>query len=432
MNNKKKIHPIVRFNYLPRNVGLILLFIIMITIFHGSRNYLMWGIFAWFAFIWPHLAYAHARNSRDSKKAEFRNMYLELFSTGFIMNFIDFMLFPTLAMFLEVTMNTMATGGPAFLRKGLLLIAAGIGISGLIMGFSFNPDSPLVTSLLCISVVLIYSYLLAYLNYVNAKKLIRSKKSLEQTKNKLWSEMELAYKIQTVLLPKKPNIPGYEIAAYMEPASEVGGDYYDIINQEETDWIIIGDVSGHGVPAGLIMMMVQTAIHAVVNQNKNLNPSQLLDAINKTITDNIQQLDEDKYMTITVLTAHSEGTFIFSGLHQDIFVYRARSESIEVIETNGIWIGLSHVFKDASQNYSFTLEPGDCLLLYTDGITEATPIDWQGKDRFANMFGAEKLQKTFLSCGEKSPDEIKEKIIVALDEYLCLDDVTLVVIKRVT
>ncbi|MCP4610030.1 MAG: response regulator, partial [Planctomycetes bacterium] len=84
-----------------------------------------------------------------------------------------------------------------------------------------------------------------------------------KARDALWGEMELAKKIQTVLLPEEPKISGYKIAAHMEPADEVGGDYYDVINFEGKDWLVIGDVSGHGVPSGLVMMMVQTAIHTV-------------------------------------------------------------------------------------------------------------------------------------------------------------------------
>ncbi|MCP4135249.1 MAG: AAA family ATPase, partial [bacterium] len=84
---------------------------------------------------------------------------------------------------------------------------------------------------------------------------------------KLEKEMEIAANIQTGLLPQNPFIKDYEISAYMNPADDVGGDYYDIINAEGRDWIVIGDVSGHGVPAGLIMMMVQTSIHTVLTQH---------------------------------------------------------------------------------------------------------------------------------------------------------------------
>ena len=73
----------------------------------------------------------------------------------------------------------------------------------------------------------------------------------------------------------------------MFPADEVGGDYYDVINYGGHDWIIIGDVSGHGVPAGLIMMMVQTSIHIVLKNNPEINPADLVKTINSIITKNI-------------------------------------------------------------------------------------------------------------------------------------------------
>jgi len=152
--------------------------------------------------------------------------------------------------------------------------------------------------------------------------------------------MELAKKIQTVLLPNNPSIDGYEIAAYMEPAEEVGGDYYDIINVDGKDWIVIGDVSGHGVPAGLVMMMVQTSIHLALEQNPGMPPSNLLANINHTIFSNINKLSEDKYMTIVVIAALDKGRFYYSGLHRDIMIYRASTKKIDLIETKGIWIGV--------------------------------------------------------------------------------------------
>ena len=117
---------------------------------------------------------------------------------------------------------------------------------------------------------------------------------LIETRDALWGEMELAKKIQMKLLPENPSMADYEIAAYMRPADEVGGDYYDIINVADIDWVVIGDVSGHGVPAGLVMMMVQTAIHITLDQNADIAPENLLTIINKTIAKNIRRLGENK------------------------------------------------------------------------------------------------------------------------------------------
>jgi serine phosphatase RsbU (regulator of sigma subunit) len=255
---------------------------------------------------------------------------------------------------------------------------------------------------------------------------------LEQARDAIWGEMQLAKKIQTVLLPRNPRIPGYEIAAFMAPADDVGGDYYDIINVSGSDWIVIGDVSGHGVPAGIIMMMVQTAIHTAIAQNPSLKPAQLLTIINRAITDNIKQLDEDKYMTITVFAAYHDGVFYFSGLHQDIMIYRAASSDIELIETNGMWLGVMDDIADYMTDDSLVLGIDDIMLVYTDGITEARAKgdSTQGMGRPPEMFGVERLGDIFKSLGRLSVEDIKNGILDALREYHCNDDVTMVVLNR--
>ena len=114
-------------------------------------------------------------------------------------------------------------------------------------------------------------------------KLVRQefdlREELKIARDALWSEMELAKRIQTALLPDKDNIKGFKVAATMFPAIEVGGDYYDIIETSDTDkWVTIGDVSGHGVDSGLIMMMAQTSIVSTINCNKNSKPSEILNS----------------------------------------------------------------------------------------------------------------------------------------------------------
>jgi len=246
---------------------------------------------------------------------------------------------------------------------------------------------------------------------------------LIKTRDALWGEMELAKKIQTVLVPAKPSIAGYEIAVSMTPADEVGGDYYDVIQVENMDWIIIGDVSGHGVPAGLIMMMVQTAIQVILKRHPDIEPSELLEIINTTISSNISKLGEDKYMTITVFATHTNGEFLFSGLHQDIYIYRQDKKELETIETKGMWIGIVDDLKGMVENDKLALHSGDTMLLFSDGITEALDED-------GNMYSEEKLSSILQELGEESPEFIKSKILKSLEKYTCNDDVTFVILKR--
>lgn len=275
-------------------------------------------------------------------------------------------------------------------------------------------------------------YKVSVLNATLEEKVKIRTAELQKARDALWGEMQLAKKIQTVLLPKKPLIENYEISTYMAPADEVGGDYYDIINVAGKDWVVIGDVSGHGVPAGLVMMMVQTSIQTVLTKNFDLSPSELLTIVNKTITKNIQQLDEDKYMTITVLAAHENGAFYFSGLHQDIMIYRSQTKKVELVETNGMWIGIVDDLERMVKDELLTLNVNDCLLLYTDGITEAWHIDTTEESETSNpfMYGSERLKDEFMKLGEQSTEAIKRGIINSLYDYRTRDDVTLVVLKR--
>jgi serine phosphatase RsbU (regulator of sigma subunit) len=259
-------------------------------------------------------------------------------------------------------------------------------------------------------------------------------KELLKASDELWAEMQFAKKIQTILLPENPGIPGYEVSAYMQPADDVGGDYYDIINAGGMDWIIIGDVSGHGIPAGLIMMMAQTSINTILRDQPGLSPSEVLIKINRTLFRNIQKLGEDKYMTITVLAAHKNGAFFFSGLHQDIMLYRNYNREVELLDTDGIWIGIMGDIGGSLADQSFEMHAGDTMLLYTDGITEAwekgTTQDF--RDPGHQMFGPNRLRDTFREMGDQPLEAIKTGIIGALENYDCSDDVTIVIIRRVS
>ncbi len=104
--------------------------------------------------------------------------------------------------------------------------------------------------------------------------------------------------------------------------------------------MVIEDDAGYCLPSGLIMLMVKTAINAAIQTNPNISTASLLDKINRTIYDNILKMDEKKYMTLTVLACHENGVFHFSGLHQDIFIYRAKKKELELIPIQGMWVYL--------------------------------------------------------------------------------------------
>ncbi|MBF0201622.1 MAG: SpoIIE family protein phosphatase [Desulfamplus sp.] len=260
------------------------------------------------------------------------------------------------------------------------------------------------------------------LEKVNAQ-LRQAKEQLIETKDALWGEMQLAKKIQTVLLPKRSLLRGYDIAVSLEPAEEVGGDYYDIISVAGYEWVVIGDVSGHGVASGLVMMMVQTAIHTVLNSHPETSPPELLCAVNHTIYNNIQLMDEEKHMTIVVMTLGKDGGFTFSGLHEDILMWRRSTGKVENIETDGMWVGIEPDISDMLPVKHLKMNIGDCMVLFTDGITEA-------RRNNGDFFGDHRLVSMVEESGSLSAAQIHRNIMDALIPYNKLDDVTLLVIKR--
>ncbi len=245
---------------------------------------------------------------------------------------------------------------------------------------------------------------------------------------KLSKEMEITSGIQKSLIPEKSEIQGYDVTGYMKPAESVGGDYYDVINTPNKDWIIIGDVSGHGILSGLIMMMVQTSIHLTLSTTDDITPSELLRIIINGIEDNIRKISkyQFKYMTITIFSHDKNGNFIYAGQHQDLLIFRGENSSIESIPTEGLWIGLGKLNesnKNLIQDKSFQMKKGDTLLLYTDGVTES-------EEKEGKMLGVEGLTEILKNSASYSTTEIKDQILEKLENYTTKDDTTFLIIKK--
>ncbi len=249
--------------------------------------------------------------------------------------------------------------------------------------------------------------------------------ALQETKDALWGEMEIAKKIQTALLPDNRKTENFELSAVMIPADEVGGDYYDIIetNDKNNLWVTIGDVSGHGVESGLIMMMTQTSIASLILKNEKSDPAQVIADANKIIKENIRRLKVSRYMTISALKM-SKSRLEFAGKHQDILIHRAGSGKVEVLETHGTWIGLTDDILHGLTNQKSKLNKGDTILVFTDGATEAFRKNHE-------MYGQERLEEAFRKNAKKTPAHIVDTIVNEILEYqhVQYDDITLLVCR---
>jgi serine phosphatase RsbU (regulator of sigma subunit) len=258
---------------------------------------------------------------------------------------------------------------------------------------------------------------------LNLEKLVAERtRELREARDALWGEMQIAEKIQTVLLPKNPSVRGYEALAYMKPAEQVGGDYYDIINTGANDWVIIGDVSGHGVSSGLVMMMVQSIIQAKLLEDPGIPPSKLLDFVNEPMKRTIEKMTVPRFMTIMAFSLDAGGSVRYSGRHDNPVLYRSRNAGIELLDCKGIILSGLNQDRDHDDS-TVMIETGDVLVLYTDGITEAM-------NEHGEIYGKDKLARLVAGNGQVDLNTLLRKILHSLESYTVSDDITLVILKK--
>jgi serine phosphatase RsbU (regulator of sigma subunit) len=266
------------------------------------------------------------------------------------------------------------------------------------------------------------------MNETLESQVVERTEALTKALAEVWSEMDLARKVQTVLLPQKTELRDYQIAASMMPADVVGGDYFDLIRSARADWLLIGDVSGHGVTAGLGMMMVQTSVRSLVLGGDAdavpPMPSELLTRVNRAVRPNLQAVNPDQYMTISALRI--EGSRItYSGMHESILVYRAATRTVERLRTQGMWLGLMEDISQELRDDTFSLAEGDVCLLYTDGLTETVV------EAPKHRLGIDSLMRHFQEHASRTTDvnDILGAIIALVKNCTVKDDVTAMVVR---
>jgi len=207
------------------------------------------------------------------------------------------------------------------------------------------------------------------------------------TQARMARDLEIATEIQRSMLPKSPTHPEFEFAGNMVPADEVGGDFYDVLTDGEALWLTVGDVCGHGIGSGLVMVMTQVAFASSFIQDSTANPVQVWQCVNRLLFDSIRnRLNDDRYVTAQLLTHQGDGRFLCVGAHQWPIVYRAQTGLCETFESTGPWLGLApeQAFVPSSE---ILLGPGDVLCLYSDGLPES-------QDANEELFDVERMQAT--------------------------------------
>ncbi|MEK7544534.1 MAG: SpoIIE family protein phosphatase [Patescibacteria group bacterium] len=247
-----------------------------------------------------------------------------------------------------------------------------------------------------------------------------------QQGERMKEELSTAAAIQRSILPSTtPVLPGLLVSANTRPAAEVGGDSFDFVTTGDRTIFYVGDVTGHGVPAGLIMTMVNMLVYTYGEIYPNIYD--LMVSLNRQLKRRIQNA---RYMTMVMMQwNHVEKKLSYVGAgHEHILVFRSKTGMVEVIKTGGIALGMVPDASKLIQEIPLSLEENDMVLLYTDGITEA-------RNMTGGMFGLERLQESFLRyAAQYNPDGVSQHIVDDLQHFAegCLpgDDITLIVLKR--
>lgn len=247
----------------------------------------------------------------------------------------------------------------------------------------------------------------------------------EVKRQRLEEELKIGHEIQLSLLPRCcPELPGWELSAFYQPAREVGGDLYDFVQDPDDEAalrLIIADVTGKGVPAALLMASARTTLRA--ESISGYGPGDVLRRTNRVL-----RLDRQAPLSLSAFYAllHRETgrlTFANAGHERPLWVRAGRS--VETLDGHDIVLGL---FADVPyREWTVEMAPGDCLVLYTDGVTEA-------RDESGDFFGDSRLEQVVAASAGGSTQELIQAIVDALASFAGAtppaDDCTIVVLKR--
>jgi sigma-B regulation protein RsbU (phosphoserine phosphatase) len=247
----------------------------------------------------------------------------------------------------------------------------------------------------------------------------------ELERRRLEEELELSAVVQRALLPQiTPEIPGVELAAFTRPAAIVSGDYFDFFNYKDgTHGLVIADIPGHGVSAGMLMSSLQTAIRTMAPETDS--PSEILERINRFYIHNIH------FTTfVTIFLARFDPmthtlTYASAG-HNPPAVVNKRSTNVSWLKPTGPAIGLAEEFH--SRTEQVMLEHGDVLFLYTDGVTEAFN---PALEQFGTIRLGELLGKNVDLGANDLIQTVRQGLEVFGDGHVLEDDTTFVAMRLV-
>jgi phosphoserine phosphatase RsbU/P len=252
--------------------------------------------------------------------------------------------------------------------------------------------------------------------------------SMANEKKRLDHDLEIARDIQRILLPADaPAINGFQISGINVPARQVSGDYFDYIRvDEERLGVAIADVSGKGVPASLIMAICRSVLRT--EAARNTSPADVLRKVNRQLYPDIK---EDMFISMAYLILDHEhnGVTLARAGHDAPLLYKRQAEIVTPVKSPGMVVGIDsgNVFDRLTSDFAVPLERDDCLVLYTDGVTEA--LNSEGDE-----FGLDRMAQSVRASATGGAPAIVKRVIEDVRDFTGAnpqnDDITLIAIRK--
>lgn len=259
-----------------------------------------------------------------------------------------------------------------------------------------------------------------------AKKLEENRRATVE-QERIERELEIAHEIQATLLPAHlPHLPNFEVDAYYRPASEVGGDYFDLIQVDEHRlMIVVGDVAGKGVPGLVVMAMVRILMRALAHNQET--PATMLRHLNVLLC---KEIKRNFFVTLFCgILDTRDGTLVFASAgHMPLIIFHSTEQAVNAIATNAKPLAIfpDEIFCRGLEEQRITLQPGDCMVQFTDGLSEM-------HNAAGDEYGLSKLMQATMGEAAGGARHLVSELRKSLDEFRGetpqSDDLTIVAIN---
>lgn len=223
-------------------------------------------------------------------------------------------------------------------------------------------------------------------------------------------DMKLARRLQGELLPLETQIPGLTVAARLVTGSEPGGDFYDVIARPDGGWLAMGGTSTHGLPAVLVSLGIQAMVSASVRSNPDARPRELIVALNEALIEQLQRQSREQPASVSLVRYTRDGRIRVCGAKEQPLIHRRRTGECSLVLEGGVTLGTLADVSELALEAELTLEDGDLLVLYSDGLLGA-------QNDHGEPFGLERLRHAIRANAGRGVDQISQALVDSVSEW---------------